>query len=437
MPYVDLSVGASATTNTSSTAARTVAAELPSSRPSNGATGLQIGGRVLTAVKGTGIGAAITTILTPTTVEDSTWGDSQYRAQQDYLNRTIETSVSTISAQDEVSEIPHYTALHGYDRADVALDNIKTVRLPSVGAVEQPIVLDTSIPLSEAFYDDAPLRRVRTGSTGSIAAISNIIGEAIDDPEATGVMIASKPKIGANGGILLGVNGMPTYEDYTTGSAGVITPAKDLVIDLPKFDRQTQLQMDKNGVLTISQSVVRDSRSNKKQKKDKKGRAGKFYRIALRIINNTVGHEMFELWTAFTDNLKTPEEEGKKHKWLFRKGFAPVYDPVEKTWSYKPVTAKAAIEGFNDGTLELDVAGFMRDVVQNQIEDIVIAKLSQGAERWRASQGRVVGVQFGEAFGYREDFGVIKEGQRTEYFDIDEYIARAVPNVEFSAKFRM
>jgi hypothetical protein len=79
----------------------------------------------------------------------------------------------------------------------------------------------------------------------------------------------------------------------------------------------------------------------------------------------------------------------------------------------------------------------MRDVVQNQIEDIVIAKLSQGAERWRASQGRVVGVQFGEAFGYREDFGVLKEGQRTEYFDVDEYIARAVPNVEFSAKLRM
>jgi hypothetical protein len=437
VPYVDLSVGGSWTTKTSNSAARTRVAELPSTRTDYGNVGLQIGKGVLTAIKGTGIGTAISTILTPTTVEDTTWGDSQYRAQQDYLNRTIETSVSTISAKDEVSEIPKYTALHGYDKADVALENIKTIRLPSVGAVEQPIVLDTSIPLSEAFYDDAILRRARTGSIGSIAPITKIVSEAIDDPEATGVMIATKPLIGANGKLLLGVNGMPTYEDYTKGTAGVITPAKDLVIELPKFERQTQLQMDKNGVLTISQSVVRDSRSDKKQKKDKKGRAGKFYRIALRIINNTVGHEMFEVWTAFTDNLKTAEEDAKKHKWMFRKGFAPVYDPIEEKWGYKPVTAKAAIEGFNDGTLELDVAGFMRDVVQNQIEDIVIAKLSQGAERWRASQGRVVGVQFGEAFGYREDFGQIKEGQRTEYFDVDEYIARAVPNVEMSAKFRM
>jgi hypothetical protein len=431
MPYVDLAVGASATTHTSKTA------ELPSATMNKGSLGLQIGGRVLTAIKGTGIGTAITTMLSPTTVEDSTWGDTQYRAQQDYLNRTIGTSVSTISAKDEVSEIPKYTALHGYDTELVATGNVKTVRLPSVGAVEQPIVFDPSIPLSEAFYDDAVLRRARAGATGSIAAVTRLIDEAIDDPEATGVMIAAKPRQGLNGGLLLGVNGMPTYEDYTKGNSGVITPAKDLVIDLPKFHRETTLQMDKSGVLSISQSVVRDSRSDKKQKKDKKGRVGKIYRLALRIINNTVGHEMFELWMAFTDNLKTPEEEAQTKRWLFRKGFAPVYDPLTETWSYKPVTAKAAIEGFNDGTLELDVAGFMRDVVQNQIEDIVIAKLSQGAERWRASQGRVVGVQFGEAFGYREDFGQIKEGQRTEYFDIDEYIGRAVPNVEFSAKFRM
>jgi hypothetical protein len=217
----------------------------------------------------------------------------------------------------------------------------------------------------------------------------------------------------------------------------LITPAKDLVIELPKFQQEIKLEVDKNGVMTISRSAVRTDRSKEKQKKDKKGRAGKVYRLALRIINNTVGHEMFELWMAFTDNLKTPEEEARGTKWMFRKGFAPVYDPVSKTWSYKPVTAKAAIEGFNDGTLELDVAGFARDVVQNQIEDIVIAKLSQGAERWRASQGRVVGVQFGEAFGYSPDFGKITEGERTEYFDPDEFIRRAVPNVEFSAKFKM
>ena len=140
MPYVDLNVGATATSKTSRTAARTVAAEMPSVTKNQGGLGLQIGKSVLTAIKGTGIGAAITTILQPTTVEDATWGDTQYRAQQDYLNRTIATSTSTISAKDEVSEIPRYTALHGYDLVDVETNNLRTIRLPSVGAVEQPIV---------------------------------------------------------------------------------------------------------------------------------------------------------------------------------------------------------------------------------------------------------------------------------------------------------
>jgi hypothetical protein len=438
MPYVDLNVGATATSKTSRTAARTVAAELPSISRNKGGLGLKIGNTILQAIKGTGIGTAITSILTPTTVADSTWGVSQYTQQQQYLNKSIKTSVSTISAKDEVSEIPKYTALHGYDVQDVETSNISTVRLPSVGAVEAPIVMDESIPLSGAYYEDDIIRRAKTGSTTTtISPISRIVEEAIDDEKATGVVIATKPRQGANGQILLGVNGMPTYEDATKGTQGVITPAKDLVIQVPKFETETKLEIDKSGVMTISRSVLRTDRSNKKQKKDKKGRAGKAYRIALRVINNTVGHEMFDLWMAFIDNLKTPEEEGKSHKWMFRKAFAPVYDPVEERWSYKPVTAKAAIEGFNDGTLELDVAGFMRDVAQNQIEDLVIAKLSQGADRWRAQQGRVVGVGFGEAIGYAPDVGRLEEGQRTEYFDPDEFIRRQVPNVEFSAKFRM
>lgn len=437
MPYVDLNVGSSWTTNTSQTGARTVAAELPATTRNQGGLGLSLGGRILTAIKGTGIGGAITTILTPTTVEDSTWGDTQYRAQQNYLNKTIGTKVSTISAKDEVSEIPKYTALHGYDVVDVETSPIKTVRLPSVGLVEAPIVLDETIPLSSEIYDDAILRSARTGSVQGISAISRIIDDALDTEDATGVVIAAKPIQGVDGRLRLGINGMPTYEDSTKANQGLITPAKDQVIELPRFENQTKLEMDRNGVLSISRSAVRTDRSKKKQKKDKKGRAGKVYRLALRIINNTYGHEMFEVWMAFTDNLKTPEEEARGTKWMFRKGFAPVYDPLTESWSYKPVTAKAAIEGFNDGTLELDVAGFARDVVQNQIEDIVIAKLSQGAERWRASQGRVVGVQFGEAIGYSPDFGKITEGERTEYFDPDEFIRRAVPNVEFSAKFKM
>lgn len=431
MPYVDLNVGATATSKTSRTAARTVAAELPSSTRNQGGLGLKIGNRVLSAIKGSGIGTAITTLITPTTVADSTWGDTQYRLQQDYLNRTIAKSTSTISAKDTVSEIPKYTALHGYDAVDPETANIRTIRMPSVGAVEAPVVLDTSIPLNGA--DRSPKPRLRPSSVGSITSIAPItalIDEALDDDRATGVVIAAKPFQGANGKLLLGVNGTPTYADNTWS-------ASDQQIDLDQFRQEIMLEMDKNGVLTVSRSVVRTDRSNQKQKKDKKGRAGKAYRIALRVINNTVGHEMFELWMAFTDNLKTPEEEGKSHKWMFRKGFAPVYDPTTESWSYKPVTAKAAIEGFNDGTLELDVAGFMRDVAQNQIEDLVIAKLSQGAERWRAQQGRVVGVGFGEAIGYAPDVGRLEEGQRTEYFDPDEFIRRSMPNVEFSAKFRM
>lgn len=150
MPYVDLNVGATARSKTSSSAARTVAAELPSQPRYKGGLGLKIGNRVLSAIKGSGIGTAITTILTPTTVEDSTWGDTQYRLQQDYLNRTIAKTTSTISAKDEVSQIPKYTALHGYDAVDPETANIRTVRLPSVGAVEAPIVLDTTIPLNGA-----------------------------------------------------------------------------------------------------------------------------------------------------------------------------------------------------------------------------------------------------------------------------------------------
>jgi hypothetical protein len=430
VPYVDLNVGATARSKTSSSAARTVAAELPSQPRYKGGLGLKIGNRVLSAIKGSGIGTAITTILTPTTVEDSTWGDTQYRLQQDYLNRTIAKTTSTISAKDEVSQIPKYTALHGYDAVDPETANIRTVRLPSVGAVEAPIVLDTTIPLNGAEVIRDKKRASTVSSALSISAISRIIEEAIDDEAATGVLIATKPKIGANGKLLLGINGKATYGESTLAQS-------DQQIELDQFKQEVMLEMDKNGVLSISRSVVRKDRSNKKQKKDKKGRAGKAYRIALRVINNTVGHEMFELWMAFTDNLRTPEEEGRGHKWMFRKGFAPVYDPYTEKWSYKPVSAKAAIEGFNDGTLELDVAGFMRDVAQNQIEDLVIAKLSQGAERWRAQQGRVIGVGFGEAIGYAPDVGRLEEGQRTEYFDPDEFIRRQIPNVEFSAKFRM
>jgi hypothetical protein len=437
MPYVDLNVGGSWTTNTSRTAARTVAAELPSATTNQGGLGMQIGKTILSAIKGSGIGTAITSILTPTTVQDSTWGVTQYNQQQDYLNRTVQKSVSVIKAKDEVSEIPKYTALHGYDVQNVETSNIKTVRMPSVGTVEAPLFYDPTIPLNQSYYEDGIIRAAKVGSVSTITPISRIIDEALDDERATGVLIATKPRQGVNGGLMLGINGTPTYEDAGYGEQGLITPAKDLVIQVPKFETELKLEMDKSGVLSVSRSVVRTDRSKQKQKKDKKGRAGKVYRIALRIINNTVGHEMFEMWMAFTDNLKTPEEEAKGKKWMFRKGFAPVYDPVEKTWSYKPVTAKAAIEGFNDGTLELDVAGFMRDVAQNQIEDLVIAKLSQGAERWRAQQGRVVGVGFGEAIGYAPDVGRLEEGQRTEYFDPDEFIRRQVPNVEFSAKFKM
>lgn len=439
MPYVDLTVGMSGTTNTSS-GARTAAYELPSIGQNKGSLGLSFGANILQAVKGSGIGAVISSIFTPTTVSDSTWGDAEFKQQQNYLNSSIGTSVATVKARDEVSEIPKYTALYGYD-ADPVVDPVRTTRLPSVGAVGLPVVEDSSIPLSGIDTSPKPkLRPVEAGLVVSISPITRIIDEALDDERATGVLIATKPKQGVNGDILLGVNGIPTYEDGTIGTIGnvpIVEPKSDIDIMVPKFTEETKLEMDKNGVLTISRSVVRTDRSNKKQKKDKKGRLGKAYRMMLRIVNNTVGHEMFEVWMAFTDNLRTPVEEGKQHKWMFRKGFAPVYDPLEGKWYYKPVTAKAAIEGFNDGTLELDVAGFTRDVVQNQIEDYVIAKISQGAERYRAQQGRIVSYGFGEAMDYRPDFGKVTEGERTEYFDPDEFIRRSMPNVEFSAKFKM
>ena len=142
------------------------------------------------------------------------------------------------------------------------------------------------------------------------------------------------------------------------------------------------------------------ARANKRQRKDKKSRMGRLYLGIKKFVDKTIGSEPVEWYFILTDNLIS--EPLTKYRPKRKKGYISFYDKKVGRWRYKAKTPKAAIEGFQSGFLHLDSEMFARQMIENAIEDRVIAVTSRkGKKGWDQMQeqfgttGREIGYQFG------------------------------------------
>lgn len=151
-------------------------------------------------------------------------------------------------------------------------------------------------------------------------------------------------------------------------------------------------------------------RSGRKQPdRNRKGRDRKMkqfgqYRLALKIINNTVGRgmEALEVWDAFFSNLEAKPMRARSDvptDFEYQLALAQQYNNRNNLFE-QGVKMYKVLEWYQAGLLDLNVEGFLKDIIWNRTQDAIIGRMSQSINKninQDTRYGRPVGVQFGPA----------------------------------------
>lgn len=138
--------------------------------------------------------------------------------------------------------------------------------------------------------------------------------------------------------------------------------------------------------------------------RDRKMKQFAYYGAALSIINNTIGKgsEALEVWDAFFSNLEAKPMRTRPDQptdFEYELAFAQHYN-TRTNLLEQGIKMKKVMQWYMEGKLELNVEGFLKDLVWNKFQDYTIGRMSQSIKEninQDPRYGRPVGVQFGPA----------------------------------------
>ena len=169
-----------------------------------------------------------------------------------------------------------------------------------------------------------------------------------------------------------------------------------------QFDKFTELSVE---MLTETQLAMNTrlavrAGSNEKRRRDGKSRYGEAYLALKRLIDDTIGGELPELYFIFTDNLVS-KPMGRRRP-PYKQGYLTFWDKRVNQWRYKAKTPYGIYHGWSSGFLDLDIERFIIDYAVNKVEDAAMGKVSQKARQGHdqmlqqfGKTGREIGSQFG------------------------------------------